>query len=84
LYLNDASLIWGGVFDLDADWEDPHEEHKRGSVIDIRANSKTGAIPPINFDKFIKLAKYYGAHARIHSPGSSNQHFHVRLLNREE
>jgi hypothetical protein len=84
LYLNDASLVWGGVFDINGDWKVDHIEHRRGSVIDIRANSKIGAIPSNNYIKFVDLAKYYGAHAKIHSPGSDNQHFHVRLLNREE
>ena len=86
LHLNDASLVWGGLFDLDADWEEPHEEHRRGTVIDIRANSKIGAIPPQNFDEFKKLAKFYGADAgkMPHSFGLPNQHFHVRLLNRNE
>jgi len=84
LYLNDASLAWGGVFDINGDWKVDHIEHRRGAVIDIRANSKPGSIPSGNFEKFIKLAKYYGAHAKIHSPVSDNQHFHARLLNREE
>ncbi|MBI5891353.1 MAG: hypothetical protein HZB47_11860 [Nitrosomonadales bacterium] len=86
IHVNDASLMWGGVFDIDteAEWNEPHEEHKRGSVVDIRANSKDGAIPPANFDAFMQLAKDRRVHARIHSPGESNQHFHVRLLNRSE
>ncbi|MFZ5522902.1 MAG: hypothetical protein ACOY9D_02295 [Pseudomonadota bacterium] len=84
LHINDASLMWGGVFDLDADWDIPHEEHMRGTVVDIRANSNTGAIPPANFDTFIRLAKLSKVNAKIHSPGETNQHFHVRLLNRSE
>lgn len=86
LHLNDASLVWGGVFDLDADWDIPHEEHMRGTVIDIRANSLTGAISPENFDSFIKLAKDMGADAgkNPHAFGLPNQHFHVRLLKRPE
>jgi hypothetical protein len=84
LHLNDASLIWGGVFDLDYDWEAPHEEHRRGTVIDIRANSLAGAIPPDNFKEFRKLATFYGADAGLHAAGTAIQHFHVRLLNRKE
>jgi len=85
LHINDASLMWGGVFDIDveADWNTPHKEHMRGTVVDIRANSRTGTIPSANFDAFIQLAKDRGMHAKIHSSGS-NQHFHVRLLNRSE
>ena len=84
LYVNDASLMWGGVFDLDADWDMPHEEHRRGTVVDIRANSNAGTIPSANFDTFIRLAKLSKVNAKIHSPGETNQHFHVRLLNRSE
>ncbi|MDP2762398.1 MAG: hypothetical protein Q8O64_18690 [Sideroxyarcus sp.] len=86
LHVNDASLMWGGVldFDAEAEWNTPHKEHRRGTVVDIRANSKTGAIPSGNFDAFIQLAKDRGVHAKIHSQGQANQHFHVRLLNRSE
>lgn len=84
IYVNDASLMWGGLFDLDADWDTPHEEHRRGSVVDIRANSKAGAIPAENFDALIRLAKLSKVNAKIHNPSKTNQHFHVRLLNRSE
>ncbi len=86
LHVNDASLMWGGVFDIDteADWNTPHEEHMRGTVVDIRANSRAGAISPSNFDSFMRLAKLNKVNAKIHSPGETNQHFHVRLLNRSE
>ena len=84
LHLNDASLVWGGVFDLDADWAIPHKEHMRGTVIDIRANSLAGAIAPENFYSFRVLAKDIGANAKIHNPGGVTQHFHVRLLGRGE
>jgi hypothetical protein len=32
LHINDASLMWGGMFDIDAeaDWNTPHKEHRRG------------------------------------------------------
>lgn len=86
LHINDASLMWGGVFDIDAeaDWNTPHKEHRRGTVVDIRANSTIGAIPPANFDAFIQLAQDRGVDARVHNSGKTNQHFHVRLLDRSE
>jgi len=84
LNLNDASLVWGGIFDIDGDWDTPHNEHRRGTVIDIRANSNTGAIDPANFDSFMRLAYLYGANAKIHNAGETTQHFHVRLLGRGE
>lgn len=85
LHLNDASLVWGGKFDVFGYWTTgDHAEHRRGTVIDIRANSNTGAIPPENFIAFMTLAAFYGADAKIHHPGEVTQHFHVRLLNKGE
>jgi hypothetical protein len=58
LYLNDASLEWGGKFDITGSWGGEHAEHKRGSVIDIRANpSGYGTMPLANFSEFKKLAR---------------------------
>jgi hypothetical protein len=84
LRVNDASLKWGGKFDVFGNWAGDHAEHRRGTVIDIRANSSPGAIPPENFKEFKKQAAFYGTDAKIHHPGQDTQHFHVRLLNREE
>lgn len=82
LHLNDASLERGGVFDIKTQtpWTHPHREHRRGTVIDIRANDAPGAIPLTNHEIFIELANRMGANARLHSSGTSNQHFHVRLM----
>jgi hypothetical protein len=49
LTLNDASLVWGGKFDIPGTWErNPraHAEHRIGENIDIRANAAPGAVPP--------------------------------------
>ena len=56
LHLNDASLVWGGLFDKDGDWDTPHEKHRRGVVIDIRANMAPGNIPESLFTDFKALA----------------------------
>ena len=48
LTLNDASLKWGGKFDIDGTWEvNPrkHAEHRLGDNIDIRANTRPGNVP---------------------------------------
>ncbi|MFM9879362.1 MAG: hypothetical protein ACKVOO_03000 [Burkholderiaceae bacterium] len=48
LTLNDASLVWGGKFDIDGTWEtNPrrHAEHRLGDNIDVRANTAPGAVP---------------------------------------
>jgi len=70
LQLNDASLIWGGLFDIKGNWTTPHVGHRKGVVIDVRANDDTGAtgaIPLSSFDNFKKMAlSYYGADAQVH------------------
>jgi hypothetical protein len=48
LTLNDASLIWGGKFDISGTWQQnprAHAEHRIGESIDIRANTARGAVP---------------------------------------
>ncbi len=57
LHLNDASLVWGGKFDINGNWVGDHKGHKRGTVIDIRANTAEGNIPENLFDDFKNLAK---------------------------
>ena len=56
LGFNDASLIWGGKFDLSGKWSGSHYEHGRGTVIDIRANEAVGAVQEPLFTSFEKLA----------------------------
>jgi hypothetical protein len=68
LYINDASLIWGGLLDDDGNWAPPHSAHRRGDAIDIRAdskNKKTGEIPFALFDK-VQKAKVSGMKPEIH------------------
>ena len=48
LTLNDASLVWGGKFDIKGTWDrnpKAHAEHRIGDNMDIRANSAPGAVP---------------------------------------
>ena len=54
--INDASLEWGGLFDIDGDWDTSHKKHRRGVVIDIRANTEVVNIPENLFDSFKNLA----------------------------
>lgn len=92
LYLNDASLVWGGLFDVGGTpWTSPHEGHDRGMSVDIRAENSggqyEGAVPFANFDDTIKVAAKAGARAALHCQGSTvtavclgipyNRHFHV-------
>lgn len=93
LQLNDASLVWGGRFDINGKWSGAHSNHRRGVVIDIRANQDVTAIPQARFDQFEAMAKKSGAYADLHCAFSGkyicpaclldtgpNRHYHVRLL----
>lgn len=88
LRYNDASLERGGIFDIKANWSPSHAEHRRGTVIDVRANpiiNSVTAIPDRNFDQFIKLTRRFApAYAEIHYQGTDVQHFHVRLMGEME
>ncbi len=74
LHLNDASLEWGGLFDFTGNWKPGHHEHKRGTVIDIRANEATGAVPFNNFDRFEKIALDAQINADIHCTSDKIDH----------
>jgi len=56
LHLNDASLVWGGKFDIKGNWVGDHGAHRRGTVIDIRANTTSGNIPERLFTDFEDMA----------------------------
>lgn len=92
LYLNDASLAWGGLFDVGGNpWKTPHIGHNKGVSIDIRAENSgpnnEGTVPTILFDEVIKQAKKKNIKAALHCKDSSNttyclgvpdnRHFHV-------
>ena len=95
LHLNDASLPWGGVYDICARpnactdtgvvaWHKPHAEHRRGTVIDVRANGADGSIPASNmeaFKRYLRRTKLPFLHESI---GTSNEHFHIRLMKKKE
>lgn len=86
LHLNDASLERGGLFDYKAKdgaaWKPPHETHREGIHVDIRANpdiNSDTAIPVKNFKDFVEIAKKAGGIAQLHNVGTSTQHYHVRF-----
>lgn len=89
LYLNDASLPWGGVYDISTVWQSPHREHRRGTVVDVRANGATGAIPSgdikLLFKRMLNEEVRMSGISFLHeNPGTTNEHFHIRLLGRGE
>ena len=89
--LNDASLEWGGVLDCfltcnsaqypSTPWHKHHVEHRRGSVVDIRANGDPGSI--VYADVFKKYARKYRVNiGNLHGSGSG-LHYHIRLNNNQ-
>lgn len=85
LRYNDASLKRGGRFDVNtggSPWSSPHITHRNGEDLDVRANPEVNpgtAIPSDNFESFRNIAAIVGASAKIHSKGTSNQHFHINF-----
>jgi len=87
LGLNDASLERGGLFDLYPKfpaWKTPHKGHRKGVIVDIRANGQADAIPQENFKEFDKLLRELGMSALPEDLNRSNGHFHTRLLGIEQ
>jgi hypothetical protein len=41
LSINDMSLEWGGIFDLNGDWGPPHVLHQTGQSVDINGTTMT-------------------------------------------
>lgn len=61
--INDMSLKWGGVFDIDGNWvEDEHRTHRKGLSADISryvvVNDKTGELKEIACKKDYKLGEF--------------------------
>lgn len=81
LRVNDASLVWGGVFDIKGSWTAPHIQHRRGLVIDVRANQLPDAIPNSNDRAFqLMITKRLGGSYILENQGTSNEHYHIHLL----
>ena len=82
--LNDASLNWGGLYDLRNNWNTPHSEHRLGEEIDIsfvRAGNVVSMAKQNSFyKKFCEDKKaeipFSILHHYVLIP-----HFHIRLAN---
>ncbi len=80
--LNDASLFWGGRYDIRSNWGAPHKGHRDGREIDIsfvRANNPISASKQnIFYDKFCKNKKVNFPFSILHHYVLI-PHFHVFL-----
>lgn len=81
LHINDISLERGGLFDNSGEWTPPHQLHRTGMDIDIRAHENLGKpggnVPVQNYKEFVSISKQHGCRARIHLGGSPGEHFHL-------
>jgi hypothetical protein len=81
LHFNDASLIRGGLFDINSNWQVPHETHRLGRNVDVKANEfyhePSQSIPSWNYIAFWNMGRYYGCYVALHSGATSNEHFHL-------
>jgi len=74
LYFNDASLPWGGIFDLGQNFSPPHHEHRNGTSIDIAATSGTLKQEA----KFLEILSKHTTNYILEGTGHS-RHYHVRF-----
>jgi hypothetical protein len=69
LTVTDASLPWGGRFDLNQNWAPPHHEHMDGRQADLRSNDMS----PTDKEAFLQAAAQAGL-----SVLDESNHWHVR------
>jgi len=78
IVITDASLLWGGRFDINAvdsqhpaPWQPPHAEHRNGRQADVRLRGMNDA----DRKAFLSICAEIGLTAEIHS----GNHWHIRL-----
>lgn len=81
--LTETSLKWGGVLDCfltcpdSVPWGPAHKEHRRGSVVDVRANGVAGSIVyeddlrEASLDEDVDIGRAHGS--------GGGRHFHIKL-----
>ena len=82
--VNDMSLVRGGLFDIDANWQQDHIEHRLGINTDIRANDCFGRrnfIPRDTAvrDRWIDLCGQNGISCRLEKENTCREHYHLTL-----
>ncbi len=87
LFINDISLPYGGLFDVDTNWRPEHKEHREGLDVDLRTEipSVRSGVKVRNAqgkwignDKFEKLCKESGVKKPDgHKKGTSREHYHL-------
>lgn len=90
LFINDISLPFGGIFDIDGTWAPPHTTHGQGLEVDIRTELLS-VNPPrrgikvrnaqgqtVKNKEFEKIAKRFGVRLpNIDEEGTNFEHYHL-------
>jgi hypothetical protein len=72
LFYNDMSLVWGGLFDINNNWQPDHKTHRLGNHVDIQMTT----IPSEHRQEFINIACKY-AYAYL----EEGRHYHLSFAN---
>ncbi|MDQ7772675.1 MAG: hypothetical protein RDU13_04020 [Elusimicrobiales bacterium] len=77
LSYNDISLPWGGLFDINYNWQPPHEEHKHGINIDVGKRQ----VVKSNREKLIRMMCDAGFAVRSEGDLETEKrgHYHLTL-----
>ena len=73
LYVNDMSLIEGGLFDIKGNWKTPHVTHRGSRQVDIHRTSMTEAQRTF----FEQKAEDLGFTVEVHPNNGSGFHWHL-------
>lgn len=85
--LNDASLNWGGIYDINNNWHPPHSTHRLGEDIDIsftRAGNLISKKKQKDFYKRFCEEKSVSVPFRILHHYQKIPHFHVYLMGQKK
>lgn len=65
--INDCSLVTGGLFDISANWQTPHQSHRLGNNVDFRVSNLTGVERAILIDAIQDYGTYLDEGNHIHA-----------------
>lgn len=83
--VNDASIIWGGWFDIYSNWAGSHAEHRIGEEVDLgflvgtNASKIKRGYDEVCKDKKVEIPSSILWHDIPKPAGKYDPHFHVRL-----
>jgi hypothetical protein len=82
--INDMSLVRGGLFDIDANWQPDHMTHRKGRNADIRANSCFNRPNFIPDDTAVRMAwldfcGQNGITCQLKFENTCREHYHLIL-----